>query len=247
EKGAETILLGTEEPLRRIAAAMDVSVTFEAGPDAATEAILARVAGTQDSLQALRSDLAGRGEQIAALEARVVEVEGRVTQLRQQLGGVEEEKSALAQRIEAQARIRERFARVEKMFTREEARVLREGDDVILRLYGLTFLVGRATIEAKYFSLLTKVQQAIEAFPGCRITIEGHTDSFGSDEANLGLSQERADAVRHYLIANMKLDPVRIESLGYGEARPVASNDTQEGRARNRRIDVVIHPGGAGE
>jgi outer membrane protein OmpA-like peptidoglycan-associated protein len=101
--------------------------------------------------------------------------------------------------------------------------------------------VGRNTIDAQFFPLLTKVQDAIKKFPGCQVAIEGHTDSQGSDETNQRLSESRADAVASYIKANFGAN-VPVASQGYGESRPVASNDTFEGRAKNRRIDVVIVP-----
>jgi outer membrane protein OmpA-like peptidoglycan-associated protein len=70
--------------------------------------------------------------------------------------------------------------------------------------------------------------------------IEGHTDSQGADNANINLSQERADSVREYLIANLGLSQGRVQSVGYGKVSPIASNETPAGRAQNRRIDVVI-------
>ncbi len=130
---------------------------------------------------------------------------------------------------------------ISSMFTREEGNVLRDGDNIVIRLYGLSFPVGKNTIEAEYYSLLTKVQDAIKRFPKCSVTIEGHTDSQGSDELNQTLSESRAKAVAEYLMANMGVE-LPINHHGYGESRPVASNDTPEGRARNRRIDVVIAP-----
>jgi len=72
--------------------------------------------------------------------------------------------------------------------------------------------------------------------------IEGHTDSTGSDEVNDHLSQQRAESVRDYLVANKTLQAEKIVSIGYGSKRPLASNETEEGRAINRRIDVVISP-----
>ncbi|MCB0294734.1 MAG: OmpA family protein, partial [Calditrichaeota bacterium] len=95
----------------------------------------------------------------------------------------------------------------------------------------------------KFFSLLTKVQNAIRTFPESNLTIEGHTDSFGSDSQNLALSEKRAEAVRQYLLANMSnLNPDRVLAVGYGESKPIANNETREGREKNRRIDIVIHP-----
>ena len=232
----EDFLLDAEAPLRRIAGTLELAVSFDEGLQPPTDAIIQRITAYQDTIQQLRSTLEGHESMIATLE-------GRVDELENQLGGVEEERSALAERLEARGRLEQRFASVERMFSRDEARVIRESDDVIIRVYGLSFPVGSATIESRYFPLLTKVQEAIKTFPGASLTIEGHTDSFGGDEANLRLSQERANAVKQYLLANMAFDPARIDAVGHGETQPVASNETSEGRAKNRRIDVVIHPG----
>ena len=72
--------------------------------------------------------------------------------------------------------------------------------------------------------------------------IEGHTDSTGSDQVNDHLSQQRAESVRDYLVANKTLAKEKIVAIGYGSRRPLASNETKEGRAINRRIDVLISP-----
>ncbi len=231
----EDLILVSEEPLRRIAAALDVFAEFDRGIGIVGDQILAGVTGLQDSLVRLKQDLEEQRSEIANLEARLKELE-------EQLGDIAQEKSVLAQRIEAQAKIRQQFLQVEKLFSRPEAQVLREGNNVIIRLVGLNFPVGQAVIQPQYFALLKKVQQAISVFPGCSVTIEGHTDSHGSDRLNLRLSQKRAEAVKAYLLANMDLDESRVKAVGYGESRPIANNETPEGRAKNRRIDVVIHP-----
>jgi outer membrane protein OmpA-like peptidoglycan-associated protein len=90
--------------------------------------------------------------------------------------------------------------------------------------------------------LLSKVRKAINAFPECTVSILGHTDSYGSDEKNLQLSTERAEAAKQYLLANSNLAASRIDAVGYGESKPLANNETAEGRTINRRIEVVIHP-----
>ncbi|UCF18457.1 MAG: OmpA family protein [Gemmatimonadota bacterium] len=230
----EDAVLSAENELRKIAGRMDIPASFEEGLGVTSSAILYKTDAYQDSIERLILELADRSDQVANLEARVAELE-------QRLGGIAEERTELVRRMEAQERLRQRFTTVESMFTREEARVLREADDVVIRLIGLSFPVGAATIEPGQFDLLTKVQNAINIFPGSRITVEGHTDSFGSDRQNQRLSQERADAVRRYLLANTRLDPSLVDALGYGESQPVASNDTREGRAKNRRTDIVIH------
>ncbi|MHB8875704.1 MAG: OmpA family protein [Myxococcaceae bacterium] len=75
-------------------------------------------------------------------------------------------------------------------------------------------------------------------FPGAQIIVEGHTDSMGADEYNRKLSERRAAAVRGFL----HLAPETSSVKGYGEARPLAPNDTEEGRQRNRRVEIVVIP-----
>jgi outer membrane protein OmpA-like peptidoglycan-associated protein len=146
------------------------------------------------------------------------------------------------QRLEAEARVKEQFEKVEKMFTPDEARVFREGNNIILRLVGLSFDSGASQIKPENFELLGKVEKAIDVFPRSELIIEGHTDSYGGDELNQKLSQARAEAVQQYMINAMRIPTYRLIATGYGETRPVASNETASGRARNRRIDIVIRP-----
>ena len=92
------------------------------------------------------------------------------------------------------------------------------------------------------YTLLTKVQQAIRSFGEPDVIIGGHTDSTGSEQLNEHLSQQRAEAVREYMVANEILPFEKIIAVGYGSQRPIASNATESGRALNRRIDITITP-----
>ena len=87
-----------------------------------------------------------------------------------------------------------------------------------------------------------KVQSAIRTFGEPDVVIEGHMDSTGSDEINEHLSQQHAEAVRQYLVANRTLPYDRIAALGCGSMWHLASNETADGRAINRRIDVIVKP-----
>lgn len=167
-----------------------------------------------------------KAEELRAEAARVAELEAK-------LGGTE----ALARESQ---RLKQQLAEVESLFGLDQARVIREGNDLVIRLVGLSFPSGQSVIETKYYSLLRNVQRAIAIFPDALIGIEGHTDSVGDDMMNMRLSQERANSVREYLIANLGLRESQIEAFGFGKSRPIASNETAEGRAQNRRIDVVI-------
>ena len=236
KKTTEDLLLEAERPLKSIGATMDMVVEFDEGYDKPTGEIISNIQTMQDQVARLTQDLADRDQQISDFKARIAEMED-------QMGSIAEEQSALKQQMEAKEEIRRQFATIERMFTRDEAQVFRQKDDVIIRLIGLNFGVGRSTIEPQYFSLLTTVQNAINTFPESMLTIEGHTDSHGSDQQNLKLSEDRAIAVQQYLIANMSsLSPSHIQAVGYGESKPIANNSTREGRTKNRRIDIVIHP-----
>jgi outer membrane protein OmpA-like peptidoglycan-associated protein len=88
--------------------------------------------------------------------------------------------------------------------------------------------------------LINKAQRVIREFPDANVVISGHTDARGNDATNQKLSEERAQAVREYLLANMNVEPTRMRAVGYGESQPIATNETEAGRQKNRRIDVKI-------
>ncbi len=213
----EDLLLEYEKPLVRISGAADIVAELDKGHEAPTREIVDYIETLQGKSQQLAQDLSD-------MEA--------------QLGSLASVKESL-KRLEAENK---KAARIERMFSRDEAKVLRREGDFILRLIGLNFNVNKADINSRYFPLLSKVQNAIKIFPDSKLVIEGHTDSFGSDQANLALSQKRAESVRQYIMANMKINQNAVSAVGYGESRPAANNETPEGRSKNRRIDIVIRP-----
>lgn len=234
DRTLEDLLLSYEEYLATIAKALELNPRFDSGAEAATTAIVAELA-MRDSVATQAAGTINRQlDEISTLKQQVTSMEGR-------LGTLTEAERELKRRIEIQKRQEQTFTDVSALFSRQEGNVLRDGQNVIIRLYGLNFPVGKNIIEPQYFGLLTKVQDAIRKFGNCQVSVEGHTDSRGSDEQNQRLSESRAQAVAEYLKANMG-SGIPIVSQGLGESRPVASNDTNEGRAKNRRIDVVIVP-----
>ena len=231
----EDLMLASEKPLQQIAEKTYVVPSFENGPGKTTAEIITYVSACQNNIVGLSQDLDWNQQENNLKEARITELE-------QQLGSQAQEKSSLAQQIADQAKSREQFANVERSFSPEEALVLREGNDIIIRLVGLNFPSAAATIEQKSFGLLTKVRDAIKSYPGSSVSVLGNTDSYGGDVQNLELSTERAEAVKQYLLANTDLNDSRKNVIGYGESKPIASNETMDGRATNRRVEVVIHP-----
>ena len=232
----EELFLSWEEPLKRVAGELEVTPRLDEGFLRPMQDMLERAQKQGSELRTLRQDVKDRDDQVSTLNREMQRIE-------QRLGGVSEERIALQRRIDAQERLRANVASIETSFTPSEARVFRQGDDVVISLLGIAFPSGRSTIDAGNAPLLSKVQKALSLFPDASIVVEGHTDSNGSDSANLILSQDRADAVKQYIVTNFGRNPERISSIGYGEARPVATNESAEGRTRNRRIDLVIRTG----
>ena len=231
----EQLVLDWEKPMRAISGAADITPYMETGPTRLADELVAFVENQSNQVQSLLQE---REEH----EVRIADMAEELSALDERLGGATEERAALVQRLEAQARVKEQFERVEKMFTSNEARVFREGGTIILRLIGLGFDSGESQMKQQNFELLGKVEKAIDVFPRSEIIIEGHTDAYGGDESNQVLSQARAESVQQYMINAMRIPSYRLIATGYGETQPIANNETESGRARNRRIDIVIKP-----
>jgi len=121
-------------------------------------------------------------------------------------------------------------------------RVVREGNNLRLIMPGnITFATDSAEIAPQFYSTLNAVALVLKEFPETLIEVTGHTDSTGSEAYNLQLSQQRANSVAQYLIAQ-GIAPNRILAKGMGESMPIAPNDTPEGRAMNRRVEIRIRP-----
>jgi OOP family OmpA-OmpF porin len=102
------------------------------------------------------------------------------------------------------------------------------------------FDFDKAEIKSVYNDHLQKVANFLSAYPNAEGVIEGHTDSMGTEEYNHKLSHKRAESVRQYLIGNFGVKAERLKAIGYGESRPIADNNTKEGRQRNRRVVGII-------
>jgi outer membrane protein OmpA-like peptidoglycan-associated protein len=104
----------------------------------------------------------------------------------------------------------------------------------------VNFDFNKSDIRESEVAELQKAVRFIRKYPGAKVRLEGHTDSIDSEEYNQALSERRAEAVKNYLVKEEAAEKSKISTVGYGESRPVASNDTEEGRAQNRRVEVLI-------
>ena len=101
------------------------------------------------------------------------------------------------------------------------------------------FDTDKAVIKKGFYSDIDDLAEVMKQHPDLNVAIDGYTDSVGAAAYNKRLSQQRADAVVKYMVDNHGIDASRLKANGFGEENPVASNDTREGRAQNRRVEAV--------
>ena len=241
---AEQQWLALEPPLTALAGEVSVAAKFDAGYQDPLQEVTSSVQKLQQELIDARQETRDREQDITDLKTQLADTSAAMKKLEIRLGGESEERMELQKKLSAQERLRNNINQVEAMFTTQEGQVYRQGNELVMSLTGINFRVGKSTIEPASFPILAKIAEAYKLFPNATLTIEGHTDNQGSDSANLLLSQDRADAVKQYLVSNLAISAEKISSIGYGESKPVTSNDTEAGRTRNRRIDVVMNIGG---
>lgn len=120
--------------------------------------------------------------------------------------------------------------------------VTRNGDQIILNMpSNITFATDQSDVRSEFFATLNSVSLVLNKFNRTLVDVHGHTDSTGSAAHNQQLSERRALSVANYL-SSQGVDSRRFEILGFGASRPVAPNNTDAGRAANRRVEIAISP-----
>ena len=204
--------------------------------------------GVEGQLGQLTGAVESMEQRTKSLEMDNQNYQARAATLEQQLGslkGYSREQEDARQKLAAEREFNQQFITVQRYFRPDEADVYKQGSQLVIRMRSIRFPAGQATLSPENYVLLSKVQQAIQTFGQPTVTIEGHTDTTeasGSAQTNQALSQQRAEVVKTYLVANKTLPANRIRAAGYGPDRPLAPNTTADGRATNRRIDVLITP-----
>ena len=186
------------------------------------EQAAANAAQEKAAADAAKADALAQQQAAQAEAARAQQAAALADQQRQQ---AETEKTQLRERLRQQLNM--------ILETRETQRGL------IVNINDVLFDFNQYTLKPGAREKLAKVSGILLAYPGLKIQLEGHTDSVGSDDYNMKLSQQRADSVRGYLVSQ-GVTGDSVNATGFGKADPVATNDTAAGRQQNRRVDMVV-------
>lgn len=120
--------------------------------------------------------------------------------------------------------------------------VVRQGDNIVLQMPSdVTFAVNQATIESRFLPVLDDVAQTLNQYPATYVDVVGHASADGPEDYNQRLSEQRSLSVADYLIGRQVLRD-RLFVAGRGESQPIATNDTEQGRAQNRRVEITLRP-----
>ena len=230
----EDEILQSETAMGKIGTTLDLHLRFDAGFEGPVAQIIAALksrdssrADLDDSLRSIRGDNDNLRRRVALLES--------------QSGTTAAAGADQLRKGEERKRHDQTVALASMIFTPEDGLVLRDGNTVLLRIYGLDFQPGKSTIEPRFSGLLSKLTRAVRMFPNAQITVEGHTESGGNELLNQRISESRAEAVASYLRSTLP-PSTPILSQGFGSSHGINGSGTPEERARNRRIDIVILP-----
>ena len=198
------------------------------------EDIASKIVEQNRKLEALSKNVGNLEQNLKTTQSTLMETEGSLKQKETALKQQDEE----LDKSSRQVRFQRAMDQAVQEFPDEEASVYQQGSKLIFRLKKIKFASGSATIPAASKPMLSKINDMIKFVNAELVVVEGHTDSIGTATLNKTLSTKRAISVANYLAA--LAGGYKIGYVGYGESRPIASNETKEGRAINRRVDLVV-------
>jgi outer membrane protein OmpA-like peptidoglycan-associated protein len=234
----EQKILWYQEQLSTVVAPFNESVQFNNSNKEVVAGLRQQASSIMNRNSALMAQLDNAQAQVQNITAEAQTIQNSLQRDNEQ--ALMQAKMQREKEIAAKQADDERFADVQSMFTEQEASVYRQRDDVLIRAQGFSFKPGGSEIESSNFVMLNKITDAIKRFPNATVVVSGHTDSTGSSELNLELSKARAQVVANFITQVSDIEDSRVTSTGFGKEKPVASNETVEGRAENRRVEILI-------
>lgn len=216
---------------------MDVIMGAKGTP----ENIAAQIVTQKRALGELTSNVGKLEANLQSTQISLQEKEGALKktegELKKTEGVLKSQEEQLA-RASTQVRFQQAMDEARKVVPQSDALVYQQGNTLVFRLKRINFKSGTAIIPESSKPLLNKVDAIIKKLDAEKVVVQGHTDSVGAEDVNQRLSTQRAVAVATYFSSLRGGYPT--EYIGYGESNPIASNETQEGRATNRRVDLVV-------
>ena len=191
-----------------------------------------------DAPESAALKLFNQSRSLQSVESTAAALQADVTQQQQALAQQGQEISNLAKTVDLDTALKSAQAK----FSEDEAEVTRQGDKLMIRLKAIQFPTNSSDFAPSSLGTLKKVKDVIAELDAEKVIIEGHTDSTGGPQINKQLSEKRAEAVKQYLVVDDVIASDKVETVGVGFDRPISSNKTAEGRAQNRRVDLVISP-----
>lgn len=252
----EDILLWHQEQLEKVNQPLQSDLPFDESDAKAVQALQNQINGLLKSIADMRKIIHSKEKTI---DAKQKEHEKAIAKLLEQhskqLAKLHSLSASEVSRIQKDAADRlaqanevldkesarkKKYEYVSALFSKSEAEVSQQDKNILMSIHGFDFPRRGTGIGAENFGLLDKIVSAINKFPKAEIVVSGHTDSRGSKDRNFRLSLERAQAVVKFLTTIGGIDSGRVRAKGEGEAKPIAPNDTREGRSKNRRIEVLM-------
>jgi len=225
---AEVEQMYDEEEARLNTLGQDLGMNLRGAHSAEEKVILVQQA-VKSMQQSYKQQLQDSDKTIAALNAKLGIYEGDLASM-----------NALRRKLQLKRDAEAKIKRLTKLFNANDVEIFLTPDaDVILRMKRLNFRSGSAVIPPHSYAILDRVVQSIVMFLDRAVQVEGHTDSVGGNLYNQALSERRSEAVKAYLMAKFE-DPRNVDAIGFGEEKPIANNETLQGREKNRRIDIVL-------
>lgn len=209
-----------------------------------------QIASLQKNIDDLNAKISALSNQNSQLGQQTTEQQNKLSQsqqdLQQQKQKLEQLQSLLNQQKQASEELKNKMSEALKGFNSNELSVYNKDGKVYVSLSEqLLFPSGSAVVNPKGVDALSKLAAVLNLNNDVAVNIEGHTDSIpirGRYQDNWDLSTARANAIVRILVNNYKVDPTRVISSGHSYYEPVATNSTSEGRAKNRRTDIILSP-----
>jgi outer membrane protein OmpA-like peptidoglycan-associated protein len=202
----------------------------------ANDSINAEVALLKKNQQ-LANDLSTKDQDLAKTRQNLDTVNSDLNSTKQNLDATKNDLSAAS----ASVQVQKAMENARKQFSADEAEAYQQGSNLLIRLKKVNFASGRSELPGTSLPVLAKVSEVAKSLNASEIKVEGHTDSIGSAGQNKTISEQRATAVATYFKSN-GFNNIDVEAEGYGFEKPIATNKSKEGRAQNRRVDIIITP-----